>query len=242
MGMYCVAVYYTELATGLSREHINESDAKTELKQHWGSIMSSVFTLFMAITGGDDWANFLKAFDDGAQLVLNQCIFCIYVAFATLVMLNLVTGVFVEGAQRIIQEDKDIELVKHCRKLFKTSDTDGNGQITIQEFEAQLEDDQLHEYLAAVDLGKDDAKALFKLLDTDRSDCVSVQEFVEGCLRLRGPARSVALSALQYDFREYALTTDKRLKRLSLGLDRILCHFDRGGVMAAKPQLEETLV
>merc|ERR1719517_306588 len=63
--MYCVAVYYTELATGLSREHINESDAKTELKQHWGSIMSSVFTLFMAITGGDDWANFLKAFDDG---------------------------------------------------------------------------------------------------------------------------------------------------------------------------------
>lgn len=239
--MYCVAVYYTEVATSIARDRPDDSPLTVELKEHWGSIGSAIFSLFMAISGGDDWVNFSNDFEDGAEW-LNKVIFCIYVAFATLVMLNLVTGVFVEGAQRKIQEDKDVDLVIHCRNLFKTSDTDMNGQITLQELKVQLETDAFHEYLAAVDLGKDDALALFKLLDVDRSDSVSIQEFVEGCLRLRGPARSVALSALQYDFREYCIGSDKRLRRLSLGLERILSLLDKKYIDAAKPQLEETLV
>ncbi|CAJ1390782.1 unnamed protein product, partial [Effrenium voratum] len=44
-------------------------------------------------------------------------VFSMYIAFATLVMLNLVTGVFVEGAQRIAREEKEQELIKSVQKL-----------------------------------------------------------------------------------------------------------------------------
>ena len=53
-------------------------------------------------------------------------------------MLNLVTGVFVEGAQRIVKEDKDAEFLKFVMKTFEQADSDKNGEISWDEFHAQL--------------------------------------------------------------------------------------------------------
>ena len=104
--IYCVAVYFTELATDL---RVGADD--TRLGQYWGSLGSSFLSLFQAISGGDDWANFIDVLEDSSQ-TLNTLVFSLYVLFATLVMLNLVTGVFVEGAQRILKDDKEAELLR----------------------------------------------------------------------------------------------------------------------------------
>ena len=44
----------------------------------------------------------------------NTLVFSIFIAFATLVMMNLVTGVFVDGAQRIAREEKNQEHMVLC--------------------------------------------------------------------------------------------------------------------------------
>jgi len=198
--MYCFAVYYTEVATDIGTEESLAEKDRIAILAHWGSVSRSILSLYKAITGGDDWVNFIEVFDNPlSHYTLNTLVFCLYMAFAVMVMLNLVTGVFVEGAQRIIREDKDSELIKQVRKLFQLADSDGSNEITWEEFKAQMENRAMDEYFKAVDLSRKEAKDLFKLLDIDHSGSISVEEFVKGCLRLRGPARSVDLAALVYD-------------------------------------------
>jgi hypothetical protein len=200
--IYCVAVYYTEVSAGIIRDNEVDELGKEELLRHFGSIGSSTLSLFMAITGGDDWRNFVDQFRKLSQssFLLHSFLFCVYMAVAVLVMLNLVTGVFVEGAQRMIQEEKDAELVKTVRKLFNITDVDLSGEISFDEFEERLNQDDHNDLFNIIELQHAEAKSLFKLIDTDRSGTIDIAEFVQGCMRLRGPARSVDLSALKYAF------------------------------------------
>jgi len=196
--LYCFAVYYTEQSSVLAKEH--KGSIAADIRVHWGSVPKSILTLYSAITGGDDWHNFVKVFEGDSTYFVNVFIFCAYIAFAILVMLNLVTGVFVEGAQRIIKEDKDNEMIRQVCKLFKAADIDGNHTISYDEFQAQIDANRMDDYFQAVELSRQEARQLFKLLDVDRSDSLSVEEFVRGTLRLKGPARSVDLAALTYDY------------------------------------------
>merc|ERR1712190_518822 len=98
------------------------------------------------MTGGDDWRNMLEVFRHDSMYVLHALVFSIYIAFATLVMLNLVTGVFVEGAQRIIREDKENECMKHAVKMFVLADVNADSQLTEQEFADLLETRAMADY------------------------------------------------------------------------------------------------
>jgi len=129
--MFCFAVYYTDMATYVKFKSQVDEVKIAKMQDKWGSVGTSVLSLYMAITGGDDWRNFTDVFamgetDVGAR---NVVLFCLYISFSTLVMLNLVTGVFVEGAQRIIKEDKDNELIKQVCRLFMVADADCSQDI-----------------------------------------------------------------------------------------------------------------
>jgi len=43
-----------------------------------------------------------------------------------------------------------------------------------------------------------DAWTLFKLLDTDGSGSVDIAEFIDGCIRLRGGAKSIHIAQIMY--------------------------------------------
>merc|ERR1719454_12202 len=163
-----------------------------------------MLSLFQAITGGDDWRNAIDVFEDDSSFFLQALLFSIYVSFAVLVMLNLVTGVFVEGAQRIVKQDKDAELMRVVCKAFGQVDDDDSMCVTYEEFMSHLDDGSLDAYFSALDLSKHHASSLFMLLDMDHSQSLSVDEFVRGCMRLRGPARSIDLAALAHDFQNVA--------------------------------------
>jgi len=203
--MFCVAVYYTEVAGDLAKDWDTEGDTgmASDVRSMWGSVGQSMLSLFQAITGGDDWNNFIAVFQ-GTQYVINVLIFSVYIAFATLVMLNLVTGVFVEGAQRIIKEDKDVELLRTIRKLFMNdADVENDRELCCEEFEAKLESEQMDHFFKALDLSRQEAKDIFHILDDSmhQTGTLTSEEFVQGCLKLRGPARSVDLAAVAYNQR-----------------------------------------
>ena len=54
-------------------------------------------------------------------------------------------------------------------------------------------------YLSSMELDVSQVKALFVLLDVDESGEVSVDEFVKGCTRLKGAARSMDVNMLLYE-------------------------------------------
>merc|ERR1711912_197373 len=80
--------------------------------------------------------------------------------------------------------------VQHLKEVFNDIDKDGSGAINGDEMEFFLEDPELAHYLESIDIFPHDARTLFRLLDGDDSGEVSIEEFCEGCLRLKGEAKS----------------------------------------------------
>jgi Ca2+-binding EF-hand superfamily protein len=197
--MYLLAVYYTEVAVQMKLEDEISEPALTE---KWGSVGHSVYSLFQAVTGGDDWCNFVQTWEkstaSGQLKFTNTLIFVFYVSFAVLVMLNLVTGVFVEGAQRLIKQDRDAEVVKQARKLFALLGGDGDHEITYEDFCSHLDSSMLDDYLTAVELRRDEAESLFEVLDGDGSGTLSLDEFLLGTLRMKGYAKTVDAGMLKF--------------------------------------------
>mmetsp|Transcript_37819 Transcript_37819/g.70069 ORF Transcript_37819/g.70069 Transcript_37819/m.70069 type:complete len:112 (+) Transcript_37819:2-337(+) len=54
-----------------------------------------------------------------------------------------------------------------------------------------LADPSVYTYLEALDINLTDARTLFQLLDTDLSGAVDIDEFCDGCLRLKGSAKAL---------------------------------------------------
>lgn len=179
--MYVVSVYFTELATDLKHGGVTNLD-------DWSSIGSSVMTLFQAISGGADWRDLVENFPEQTY-TLNVTILAMYVAFATLVMLNLVTGVFVEGAQRIAKEERQRDLIKVVRSLHAIAETSGDGEVSWSEFEGCLESKAMQDFLKAFDMDAHKAKAIFEVVDTDKSGTISLEEFVSAATTMHGPVK-----------------------------------------------------
>jgi len=62
-----------------------------------------------------------------------------------------------------------------------------------------MADEQVIAYFAVMGLEAGDAWDLFKLLDTDKSAEIDLDEFVYGCMKLRGTAKTIDVAKLSYD-------------------------------------------
>jgi Ca2+-binding EF-hand superfamily protein len=203
--IYMIAVYMTMMATEClkdnTRGEANAEDYDSVTKQ-WGSLSSSVMSLFHSISGGADWAELIGPLVNETNNQIHNIAFTMFIAFSTMVLMNLVTGVFVEGAQRLSKEDRDKELVKLAYKTFGIVDEDDSAVITWEELSLSMENRVLEEYLVAMDLSRTNAQDLFRLLDEDQSGEISIEEFVHGCMRLKGIARAADVCQILVDVQE----------------------------------------
>lgn len=142
--------------------------------------------------------------------------FYIYIAFTYFVVLNVVTALFCQHAVESSLADRDVlldrklrdkELVgKRLYQLFEdiddinTSEESPPGKFTFDELQYVLRDDQVKARFAIVGIEPEDAWTLFKLIDTDDEKIINTDQFISGCLRLRGDATRLDLELLGYDF------------------------------------------
>jgi len=208
---YIVGVYITQLSAdtleGIEEEvtcvmdreacHINAQS----MSKYYGTLSRSLLSLFQGISGGVDW-------DELADpLIMHSSPLCglffsIYIAFSVLAVFNVVTGIFVETALIRSKEDKDVYMVNQLRRVLIEADVDTNGMISWEEFESQLENTELQEYFKAIDVDVSEAKGLFRLLDISDSGEILAEEFLSGCIRLRGPAKALDMQILLHQTRQ----------------------------------------
>merc|ERR1712113_762953 len=104
------------------------------------------------------------------------------------------------------------------KSIFKDMDTDNSGTISSEEMIACLENghgSELQTYFEALDINATDSATLFTLLDYDGSGEVDINEFCDGCLRLRGPAKAFDINCLWYDHRRTSKQSKRCLERFS---------------------------
>merc|ERR1712113_478359 len=103
---------------------------------------------------------------------------------------------------RTVREDKDMVLVRKIRDLFLSDDPNASNELTWEDFSEKLNFGTMQDYFKQINVSVSEAKALFELLDADGSGSVDSSEIVEGCLKLRGPARALELSILAKEVSE----------------------------------------
>merc|ERR1719473_2555744 len=187
-------------------------------KEFFGTVPRSMYTLFQVVTL-ENWA------DGIARHVLSEqpsmvIFFVVFLMFTTFGLMNLVVGVIVENTlsasrnneEKIkkMQEKERTRVLQHLRDIFLIADKDGNGTLTIEEFEAAIQKPDVMNRLKLIELPMSDAMELFYILDHDGSGELSVDEFIGGCMRLKGSAKSKDLLAVQISVE----TLSKRLDML----------------------------
>eukprot|EP00927_Polykrikos_kofoidii_P064750 TRINITY_DN6029_c0_g1_i1.p1 TRINITY_DN6029_c0_g1~~TRINITY_DN6029_c0_g1_i1.p1 ORF type:complete len:709 (+),score=96.97 TRINITY_DN6029_c0_g1_i1:82-2208(+) len=176
------------------------------LQNYLGNTPRAIFTLFKSITGGMDWeivAESLRRVSAGYVFL-----FIFFIMFGMLAVLNVVTGVFCQGALESAQQDQEevIEsqlsaLTEHkerLKKLFWDIDEGSSGTITLSAFENYMRDNRIQAYFRSLDLHINEVWSLFRLIDVDGTNELDIDEFVDGCLRIRGPAKSLEVHELMY--------------------------------------------
>eukprot|EP00928_Gymnodinium_smaydae_P035988 TRINITY_DN25236_c0_g1_i1.p1 TRINITY_DN25236_c0_g1~~TRINITY_DN25236_c0_g1_i1.p1 ORF type:complete len:675 (-),score=133.85 TRINITY_DN25236_c0_g1_i1:13-2037(-) len=210
--MYIFAVYITQMVA----EHLHLNSATSSqrgvLSTLYGNLGNTLGTLYMAISGGDDWGNLAGPLLDISQI--SGVVFGCYVTFAVFAVLNVVTGVFVGNAQKASEFDTDHqvleEITDRCKhidsvqEVFFAADSDGSGELTWKEFETALGDPRIRAYFRFLKLDVEHfgPDKLFRLFDFDGDGNVDIDEFVMGCTKLRGHARSLDVAMMHHDLRK----------------------------------------
>lgn len=194
---YMLGVFITQLVVEHGESHPQMVAPGTQLHQYFGSISTSVLSLFQAVSGGVDWAELVTPLTESISSLLAPLV-SLYVAFSVLVILNLVTGVYVEGAQTLTKEDRDNDLLCKVRMLFHQTDSDDSGLVTWSEFRQQLETPNMKSLLADIGLGLCKPEDFFWVLDREHRGQISADEFVRSGMVLGQPARAIDVALLLY--------------------------------------------
>lgn len=209
MAIYVFAVSITQGTVDHCR-HEPESCLEhegTELMTRFGSVDRSMLSLFATTTDGMPWDELMPAIHQLSPFY--AVLFLTYVSLAYFAILNVVTGVFVETALHVAAMDRDAIIHEEMQSresyahslhdIFLELDRDASDDLTIDEFRMALNDERVLAYFNALQIDFTDIMTLFVLLDRDENGAVNLDEFVRGCMRLKGHAKSLDLAKLQYE-------------------------------------------
>jgi hypothetical protein len=198
--IYISAVQFTQIVSDykIDLNKNNPADAKAieELDEYFGSLSRAILSLFASVSGGVDWQVVLDPLIDNISPLLG-IVFCAFISFAVFALLNVVTGIFVQSAMTAARQSNESYVVTHVKELFRDADADGSGTLTRKEFESQVNTKPMREYFKHLDIDISEANSLFNLLDSNGDGGVSLDEFVNVSLRLRGEARALEMEVLK---------------------------------------------
>jgi len=233
--IYIFAVFMTVgVAESLTDTALSDK-TRSDLRNYYSTLGKTMFTLFAGVMGGADWQDFVIPLREVHWAY--ELLFCAYVAFTTLALLNVVTGIFVDSAlssamhdrNTVIQEEmlKEGTYVAELKKIFQEADTDGSGVMTQEEMTAYLADKRVKVYMNVLGINTSEATGLFHLLDIDNRGQIDVNEFIMGCLRLKGEAKSIDVATLMYENKKLAVTVTASIQQIISKLEKLLLLHDR---------------
>merc|ERR1719282_987561 len=86
----------------------------------YGTLTRTIFTLFKVICGGVDWGDVAEPLLAISPIMV--VLFCAYVAFVALCVLNIITSVFVENAKQNTRRDEDRLLTEEFKTRAKLAE------------------------------------------------------------------------------------------------------------------------
>ncbi|CAE7262265.1 SCN5A, partial [Symbiodinium necroappetens] len=134
--------------------------------------------------------------------------FVIYVTLIVFAVLRVITAVFLRETLEAANNDAELMVMERLRQkgkyikrlegIFRAMDESGDGVLSEAEMSVVLADAKVQAYLASLDLDLNEGQALYRLLQNGEGQ-VTYEDFIDGILRCKGPARAIDQICLQCD-------------------------------------------
>lgn len=197
LGMFICSI----LTTQLIGQNSYFADVKIEgddITTRFGTVPKSMFSLFELLLL-EGWNAVGRPLIQRSPFMI--LFFLVFIMVFTFGLLNMIVGMVVEQTiehskmnDLAIQKQNEQEMknmVMSFKDFFETADTDGNGELTYEEFqEAVLSNPELVSTLEDIDIPSDQWRDLFHVLDSDGDGKLTAKEFLAGVIRVRGAARN----------------------------------------------------
>jgi len=174
---------------------------------NFSGVWRTMLTVFQSFTGGLDWTDVVEPL-----LSISLIHGVVYLVFFILVvfgLLNVVNGLFVESACSIAKTDRtalidsaieeEMQFKQDMTEVFHIMDRNDNGFLEFEEFHSTVTDERVRAFFASLGLPCNDTLQFFTLLDKSGRGRLTLQEFLEGSEKLRGPSMTVDMMLLRYD-------------------------------------------
>lgn len=233
-----VAIFATAFTMAVTEHVVASKQAPKNLDKllyRFGTIEASSLSLFLSITNGIGWDEFVHLFFEISWIYTT--LYIVFICGMQFAMLNVITGFFCENAFDMISQDKEEAVFqvlmnkdayrREFKAIFDLVDKNHSGYISMIELEDCLEDESVLAFLAHLTIPVSNACKIFRLLDKDSSGHISIDEFVEGLLTLKGQSMTADIAALHYDLQDLIKTSSEFMKFVEDEFSTSRCHFER---------------
>merc|ERR1712150_99330 len=160
----------------------------------------------MGVSGGISWSDALNPLADIHPLYV--WVFLLYFVFLYFAILNVIAAVFTENIMLAAQSDPDTVVkqrvasqeayVRKLESLFHLIDVDESKTVALEEITKFLDAKEGGAHFDFIELAVTDASTLMNLINTSDTENITLQEFITGCVALRGPASQLNLAHVSY--------------------------------------------
>jgi len=156
----------------------------------------------------EEWDELMRPLRDVS--VAAVCSLYVFILIAVFAVLNVLTAHFCNTAIETASADQDVAVVRHLherhqivakfRKLF--AEIGASERVTLPELQtAAAGGSEIKVALESLGISTDNVSLLFRLIDRDHNDTLDLEEFVVGCMQLRGNAKGLQLAKMDLDNR-----------------------------------------
>lgn len=171
-----------------------------EIELYWGSLGKALETLYKSVTGGNDWTEYahpLENIDGGIYFA----IFWMYIAVYNFILVNALSSLFVEAT--LANSRKDLELavdnameedentINRLTDWFRELDADNDGFISYAEFDEFVCNPRMLAFAHTLGIEIMDVEQFIRTIS--KTPYVDLETFVNGCIRVKGPAKNLDL-------------------------------------------------
>lgn len=170
-----------------------------DLREHFRSMPKTMLTLFVCLLGEADFKSIINVLRKVGHWYL--FLFIALLLFLTLSVANVIVGVFVSDAIQVAKNDREITMrdqmlearqnMNDLNDLWFVLELNHQQSLTRDQFRVQMRRPDVRQFLAKFKLDATDVDALFDLMDVDQTGEVDVEEFIVGCMRVRGMSNEV---------------------------------------------------
>mmetsp|Transcript_17201 Transcript_17201/g.31705 ORF Transcript_17201/g.31705 Transcript_17201/m.31705 type:complete len:615 (+) Transcript_17201:3-1847(+) len=228
LGIYIVGIYFTQLVS----DHVitlGQDSTLTESEKmmltYYSNLSRSMLSLFQAMSGGLDWDVVCQPLIDNISW-LQGIIFSLYISATVLALMNVVTGVFVEEALKSAKKEDTEYMSGYLMQMFQEADADGTGMLGVEKFMRMCTEADFINYIRSIEVDPDEAMALFHLLDLDGSNSIEYEEFVRGCLRLRGSAKAIDVLSLLHGVKAISNNLNDYMEDMGACLEEVISRLE----------------